>query len=76
MAAVAKVAATVEMESSWFSQRRMRRILSQRKEMGREATRRRRIVRWRVRLRRWRRRAPKAWPQMGSMPMASPERTE
>lgn len=50
--------------------------LNQRSEMGIEAKVRRRMVLCKARPRRLNLLAPKAWPQMGSMPMARPERME
>ena len=52
-------------------------MLSQKNnEMRHEVMRRRRTVLCMVRPRSLNLLAPKAWPQMGSMPMARPERTE
>ncbi|KAH0456855.1 hypothetical protein IEQ34_014762 [Dendrobium chrysotoxum] len=61
---------------SWPQKRRMRRMESQRKEMGMEAERRRMTVRRRASTRRCGRPAPCDWAQMGSMPAASPDKTE
>lgn len=49
---------------------------SQMREMGKQVRRRMRTVRLRVRPMRLHWRAPKAWEEMPSMPVARPERTE
>ena len=64
------------MDSSCLQIKRIGLTLSQRIEMGIEIKERRRMVLCRARPRRVNFLAPKACPQMGSMPMARPERME
>jgi len=64
------------MPSSWPHQRRIRCILSQRKVMGTQAQRRTMSMRCNASPIRCHLLAPYACPQMGSIPIASPERTE
>lgn len=66
----------VVMFCCWCKETRICDMLSQRSEMGKEHSMRKRIQRWRVKERSLGLFAPKACEQRGSMPRERPERTE